>query len=121
MKTTKDGIEFNDSFKGSLQAFIEQNSPQQIQAVYGPAQQNGVINVEDRFRKMAKPLIAWSLGTRDFTQLVASSPTANEHIELFLFARSPDSFCITGSELGHEVGYVLYHFDLFKPGTAGGI
>jgi hypothetical protein len=50
-----------------------------------------------------------------------SASAANGRVQLFLFARSPESFCVTGSELGHEIGYVLYHFDLIKPGTAGGI
>jgi hypothetical protein len=64
-------------------------------------------------------LIAWSLGAEDFTHTNALSPAANEQVQLFLFARNPQSFCIAGSELGHEIGYVLYHFDLFKPETGG--
>jgi hypothetical protein len=34
---------------------------------------------------------------------------------LFLFMRSPENFGITGAKFGREVGYVLYHIDLFKP------
>jgi hypothetical protein len=72
---------------------------------------------EGQFRKLAKPLIAWNLGTGDFTHPGATSPSENRRVQLFLFARSPQSFGIQGAELGHEIGYVLYHFDLFKPGT----
>ena len=64
------------------------------------------------------PLIAWSLGTEDFTRLNESPRTAHERIQLFLFARSPPGFGITGAGLGLKTGYVLYHFDLFKPGSA---
>jgi hypothetical protein len=68
---------------------------------------------------LAKPLIAWSLGAGDFNQLNAASPAANGRVQLFLFARSPAAFGITSPGLGEETGYVLYHFDLVQPATAG--
>ena len=121
MKFTKDGLEFADSDKQSLKAFESASGLQQFGYAYGTPQGNAVTDVEGQFRKCVKPLIAWSLGAENFTQPDALSALANGRVQLFLFARSPDSFCIAGSGLGHEVGYVLYHFDLFKPGTAGGI
>jgi hypothetical protein len=75
--------------------------------------------VEGQFSKLVKPLIAWSLGAEDFTKINAAPPSAKGRVQLFLFARSPEGFCITSPGLGHEIGYVLYHFDLFKPETAG--
>jgi hypothetical protein len=77
-----------------------------------------VSDVEGQFRKLAMPLVAWSLGTEDFTRLNESPRMAHERIQLFLFARSPAGFGITAAGLGLETGYVLYHFDLFKPGPA---
>jgi hypothetical protein len=121
MKLTKDGLEFGDADKQPLQAFVSGAGLQQFQVGYGYPQGNTVTDVEGQFRKCVKPLIAWSLGAEDFTKLNAPSPPANGRVQLFLFARSPDGFNISGSALGHETGYVLYRFDLFKPGTAEGI
>jgi len=119
MKTTKDNLEFGDSSKESLAAFTSGSHPNVY--YYGSRQPNAVTNVEDQFRKCVKPLLAWSLGAENDTQLNALSPAAKERVQLFLFAPSPESFGVTGSGLGHETGYVLYHFDLFQPGTAEGI
>jgi hypothetical protein len=121
MKFTKDGLEFGDSDWQSLQAFVSASGSHQVSFAYGSPQRNAVTDVEGQFRKCVKPLIAWSLSTEDFTQPDASSPAAKRRVQLFLFARSPEGFCIAGSGLGHEIGYVLYHFDLFKPETAGKI
>jgi hypothetical protein len=119
MKITKGGLEFDDSYRESLAGFVATVHPQQFQFGYQPPRANTDIDVEGEFRKLAKPLLAWSLGDRDFTQWDASSAAASGRAQLFLFARSPQSFCITGSELGHEVGYVLYQLDLIKPGAGG--
>ena len=121
MKLTKDGFEFVDSDKQPLQTFVSASGLQQFGVAYGSPQGSAVTAVEGQFSKLVRSLIAWSLGTEDFTQINALSPSANGRVQLFLFARSPEAFGITGTELGHEVGYVLYHFDLFKPGTEGGI
>jgi len=119
MKTTKDSLEFGDSSKESLASFM---SGSHLNAYnYGSRQQAAVTNVEDQFRKCVKPLLAWSLGAEASAQSNAPSPAANERVQLFLFAPSPESFRLAGSGLGHEIGYVLYHFDLFKPETAEGI
>jgi hypothetical protein len=121
MKSTKGGLEFGDSAKQSLAAFISGSGSPPVEVVLNRRQGNEVISVEDQFRKYARPLIAWSLATEDFTQPMTPTPAANSWAQLFLFARSPEGFGITGSELGHEIGYVLYHLNLFKPGTAEGI
>jgi hypothetical protein len=65
---------------------------------------------------MVTPLIAWSLRRGNFTQ-TNTPPPADDRAQLYLFARSPESFHVTTPGLDKEVGYVLYHFDLFKPGT----
>jgi hypothetical protein len=121
MKLTNDGLEFGDSDRQSLEVFVAESGQQQFQVAYGLPQGNAVTDVDGQFRKCVKPLIAWSLETEDFTRTKTPSAAANGRVQLFLFAHSPESFSITGSELGHEVGYVLYHFDLFKPGMTGGI
>lgn len=120
MKATKDGLEFEDLGSQSLQTFLSAAGSHPTAVAYGYPQANAVTDVEGQFRKCARPLIAWSLGAVDFTGLNKSSPAAIERVQVFLFARSPESFHITGSELGHETGYVLYHFDLFKPETGEG-
>ena len=76
------------------------------------------VNVEDQFRKLARPLMAWSLGTEDSAR-GASASAGNGRARLYLFTRSPESFGLQAAGLGREIGYVLYRFDLFKPGTEG--
>jgi hypothetical protein len=117
MQSVKDGLEFGDSNRQSLKEFVSASTPQPFEVAYGQPQGNQVAAVEGQFRKLAKPVIAWSLNPEDLTRLGALSPAASERAQLFLFARSPAGFSITGSALGHETGYVLYRFDLFKPGT----
>jgi len=74
---------------------------------------NQAAEVEGEFRKLAEPLMAWSLDTKDFTN--AAAPAVTGRADLFLFTRSPENFAITGPKFGQEVGYVLYHLDLFRP------
>ena len=119
MNFTKDGLEFGDRNKQSLEAFVSTSTLQQFELAHGSPSANAVTNAEEQFRSLVKPLIAWSLNLKDFTQPKVSLPASNDRVQVYLFARSPESFCITGSGLGQEIGYVLYHFDLFKPGTAG--
>ena len=74
-------------------------------------------NAEGEFRKMVKPLIAWSLGAAEKTSADKPAFRARDgRIQLFIFARSPETFGITGPQFGREIGYVLYHLDLFSPG-----
>jgi hypothetical protein len=119
MRLTKDGLEFGEAEKQSLQAFVFASGQTRAGVAFRYQPVNEVTNVEAEFRKLVKPLIAWSLGAEDFKRLNAPSPAANGKVELFLFARSPAGFDITGPGLGKETGYVLYHFNLFKPETAG--
>jgi hypothetical protein len=112
VEITDGRLEFKSSGSQSLSWLVSQNESQP--AYYGnPYDRNGNINVEDEFRKLAAPLMNWSLGTRDFTN--APVPVPSGRVDLFLFARSPEGFGISGRQFGREVGYVLYHFDLFKP------
>lgn len=118
MKTANDGLEFDDSDKKRLESFV---SPKELEMFANPyyAQQEdeNPDAEEEQFRKLAKPMIVWSLGAAGFAKTEGSSSAASGHVQLFLFTRSPDGFHISSPGFGHEVGYVLYHFDLFKPET----
>jgi hypothetical protein len=116
MKLADGRLEFGESSQ-LLTNFLTPSAQQQFGPgrYYGPNYDNEeVINVEGTFRTLANSLIGWSLSTEDYTR--APSPATEGRAQLFLFARSPDSFRITGSQFGQEIGYVLYHLDLFKPG-----
>jgi hypothetical protein len=117
MQSAKDGIEFGGSNRQPLDGFVSGSGAQQFQTVYQTQYGNDGVDVEGQFRKLAKPLIAWSLNLEDLTRLAAPSPAAGGRVQLFLFARSPAGFSISGSALGRETGYVLYHFNLYKPGA----
>lgn len=81
-------------------------------------QQTASTNVEAEFRKLVKPLIGWGLGANEKNYGEPMTiPTRKDRVQLFVFTRSPDTFSITGNQFGHEVGYVLYHVDLFPPGS----
>jgi hypothetical protein len=112
MKVIDGQLDFGNTGHQSLTAFISTASSQPPYA-YQYENGNQDINVEAEFRKLAVPLMAWSFDTRDYTN--APLPAMNGHADLFLFARSPESFGITGTKFGREVGYVLYHLDLLKP------
>lgn len=119
MKLQDGRLEFGTSGEQPLTSLLSPSGPQY--PMQGPyygrpyGNENDDIDVEGQFRKLARPLIGWALGSEDFAR-APSSATAGR-AQLFLFAHSPDSFCVSGSHFGREVGYVLYHFDLFKPGS----
>jgi hypothetical protein len=79
---------------------------------YGPHEENE--NVEMELRKAVDPMIGWSLG---FVSKHSSTPTRfhpdDGRVQLFLFTRSPETFRITSPQFKNEIGYVLYHLDLF--------
>lgn len=115
MKIGNGQIEFGNWNEQSLAEFLAPPNPQQ----FGPAPSfvaygNQPVDVEGEFRKLAKPLINWSLRTEDIAQ--APPSTTDGKARLFLFASSPESFSISGKQFSQEVGYVLYRLDLFKPG-----
>lgn len=85
--------------------------------MYGSVYGNETTNVDAQYRELVKPLIGWGLRTEDLERLKPSDAGVSGRAQLFLFARSPESFHVSGSQLGHEIGYVLYRLDLFKPGT----
>lgn len=135
-KIANGNLEFDDAFKEPLESFKSSASSQQNQMAYGQVQgQDSPQFEEDCFQKLAGSLIAWSLGGEK-SQLpnkpsamhskpvlvqpipVISSLATGDRVQLFLFARSPKSFNVAGGDF-REVGYVLYHFDLFKPETKG--
>lgn len=118
MKLSSGQLVFDQSRRESFDSFFSPNAMQQTgQYVGGPYgyryAQEDVTNVQGNFQKLARPLMSWSLETRDLQHAPASA--TDGHAELFLFARSPESFCVAGSQFSKEIGYVLYHLDLFKP------
>ncbi|HEX4263306.1 MAG TPA: hypothetical protein VH597_03120 [Verrucomicrobiae bacterium] len=120
MKLAGGQLEFEDKTKQSLRSSLSPSGPQQgSYNYYGNSGENDPsdADVEKEFRKLVKPLIAWSLGLQDSKDQDASSRTADGRVELFLFARSPQSFGVSGPQFGREIGYVLYRLDLFKPGS----
>jgi hypothetical protein len=113
MKVIGNQLEFENAGHTLLSAFISKN---EAQPSYTNPYETGddKTNVEAAFGKLALPLMAWSLETRDYTNAPLPAATSGR-ADLFLFARSPENFAITGAKFGHEVGYVLYHLNLFKP------
>jgi hypothetical protein len=120
-KISQSQLEFDDAYKEPLVTFTATASAAQTQIAYGSAPQTAAGDEADRFRKLANSLIVWSLdpiaGEKGFQS--GGAPQATEgRVQLFLFARSPKGFGVAGGEF-HEVGYVLYHLDLFRPETEG--
>ncbi len=107
--------------QGELSSLLSPSQLQQFMSsspYYYASEDEAPAAAEDRFRNAVKPLIAWSLGIPSRLQEYLESPRATDgRVQLFIFARSPQSFSITGSQFGRETGYVLYHVDLFKPGS----
>ena len=66
--------------------------------------------------QLLRPLIARCLGgTEGFLYRVETPRTLDDdaRIQLFVFARSPDAFRVQPEDLCEEMGYTLYHMDLF--------
>ena len=119
MKRNAGGLEFGGADWQALGTLLSE-----VQALHGfPAYSNpyeatnNEANVTSRFRELIKPLIGWSLNLENFRQTNAPPVISDGRVQLFIFARSPESFGITGQDFGREIGYVLYRFDLFKPGS----
>ncbi|HWD91792.1 MAG TPA: hypothetical protein VG938_05525 [Verrucomicrobiae bacterium] len=113
-------IEFEDSRKQPLSSSLSPSGQQQPSA-YAYANNPYAADptdadVEQQFRKLAKPLIAWSLGISESQPQSTLPQAVDGRVQLFLFARSPQSFGVAGGQFGREIGYVLYRLDLFKPG-----
>ena len=117
MKLANGQLEFGNSDAQPLSTFLPKPGYQQQPYMYGASYGNVVTNVNDQFRALVKPLMSWCLRGDDSEHRVMPGQEADRRVQLFLFARSPQSFSVLGSQLGRETGYVLYHLDLFKPGT----
>src|SRR5262249_16681572 len=100
-------LEFRDSDRETYEAFLEQSGNQQLGYLPPEEYQNGTSDDEAEFRKLARPLVVWVLGTKDLDSRQWPSSERNDHVQLFLFARSPASFGVSNSQFGHEIGYVL--------------
>lgn len=118
MQLWNETLVFGNSNHQPVEEFMSAAALLQFEVVNGQLREQEVANDERRFRKLAGPLVAWSLGTVDFTRWRESPRTAHGRIQLFLFARSPAGFGISSAGLGTETGYVLYHFNLFRPESA---
>jgi hypothetical protein len=119
MRLTDGRLEFRNSDAVSITTFLKYGKEQQqpYVSINGSPYGNEVTNVQAQYEELVKPLIGWGLRTEDLDRLKTLDASTSGQAQLFLFARSPESFCLTGSQLGHETGYVLYRLDLFKPGT----
>ena len=113
MKIVNGRLEFGNSAPLPLSMLLSaaNNDPYMNSYQYG--QQDPNVDVEGQFKKLAAPLINWSLSARDFTN--APPSVTSSRVDLFLLAPSPQNFNITGSQFSREIGFVLYHLDLFKP------
>jgi hypothetical protein len=118
MKLADGRLEFAESGRQPLLASLSAPDPQQSPRPYGNRYEDDLsdADVQQQFRMLAKKLIAWSLGLEDSGDQGAPSPPTDGRVQLFLFARSPQSFGVAGGQFGREIGYVLYRLDLFKPG-----
>jgi hypothetical protein len=117
MKLTQDHLEFGDASRQSLSSLLSPSGPHQGMPAYYSPYETEVTDVDARFRELVKPLIAWSFNTENFAPAAAAPAPTDGRVQLFLYARSPESFSVTGRQFGREIGYVLYHLDLFRPGS----
>jgi hypothetical protein len=121
MKLSDGQLVFDQSRRETFDSFfspaaMQQNGPYYGGGPYGGYRYGGeevITNIQSNFQKLARPLMSWSLETKDLQHAPAS--VVEGHAELFLFARSPAGFGIAGNQFNQEIGYVLYHLDLFKP------
>ncbi len=90
----------------------------QYMPLYGRTERGEHVSDSKVFSGMVKPLIARGVGgTEAFPHYFVDLPTSRDRVELFIFAESPGGFRLTAEGFGDEVGYVLYHADLFRPGN----
>ena len=54
-------------------------------------------------------------GPEYFSQNIHRGPQPPDQLQLFIFAKAPDSFHLEGQGFGHETGYVLYVQEILKP------
>ena len=111
-------LEFSESSKKFLNEALSPSNPQQNPYAYGNPYEDKVTDaeVEKQFQQLVKPLMAWSLGVNTAKTATVSPLAADNAVQLFLFAHSPQSFSVAGKQFSREIGYVLYRLDLFKPG-----
>jgi hypothetical protein len=98
--------------------FLSPDNLRGVSYYYGSPYSNEYYKAPDNvFRNAMVVLIARSVGgTSAFMHYIPEMLTqGSDQAQLFIYARSPENFHLKGSGLGKEVGYVLYHQDLFKP------
>jgi len=120
MKRTDGGIEFGGADWQALSSLLSKSgSPPGVPAYLNPYDDDATdpTDVKSRFRDLAKPLLGWSLNAANLTPTNAPPPAMDGRVQLFIFARSPESFRIAGPQFVREIGYVLYHLNLVKPGS----
>ena len=70
--------------------------------------------VERRFARLYRPLIAHAVGGAGrLDPTIVHPPGRADHVQVFLYARAPESFRIQGGRFGKRIAFVLYHVDLF--------
>ena len=67
------------------------------------------------FAKTSRALVAHSLGgVEGFQQFIRSSPPPDTQLQLFIFARAPESFALKGATFSEQNAWVLYRQDVWK-------
>lgn len=71
---------------------------------------------EDGLRPVLPLLYVRAMDGREyFQQQIVQPPRAGDHLQLYIFAKAPESFRMQGEGFGRENGYVLYVQEVFKP------
>jgi len=109
----------------SVDAFLPESELTGLSSRYvrGPFgdDESGEVPPEKVFRRLRRLLIGRAVGgTEGFAQSFTRPPPAKDRVQVFIFARSPDTFRVKGEQFGKRMGYVLYHIDLFKPENPNG-
>src|SRR4029079_1256038 len=80
IEITDGRLEFRSAASQSLSWLVSPNGSQPAPYV-NPYDQNGNIDVEGEFKKLAVPLMNWGLNTRDFTNAPVRVPSGR--VDLF--------------------------------------
>ncbi len=83
---------------------------------YGWEEEDRPRSPEQVFPRLLHAVVAQGMGlTEDVFDYYVSGHRPRDCVELFIFAPSPESFCLSEKRFRGETGYVVYHLRLFKP------
>ena len=80
------------------------------------------VDLDNVFLKLSRLAIAHGIGGAEVFRfrMLPGKTTSRECAEVFVLARSPDSFSAQGKGLGQETGFVVYHTRVSKPEGSDG-